>query len=277
LDDFCKHSLLRTNFAAIRPATAFTRKEVGNMQMVTLQVPTELARKILDLPESDGKPIGETEYHIRAILELFQLLDAYFRDDENVYVGADMLYYYDTESPTEYIVPDVFVVKGIKKALRRTYRIWDEHVAPCVVFEITSKSTQLEDLGKKRLLYELLGVREYFVFDPRSEYLKPQLQGFERYDMGYEPLPARVDGTLYSRELDLFLKPTPHFIRPINPKTGEELPTYADLEHRAEAQAERAQAEAERAQAEAERALRAETEIERLRAELEQLRRRAKE
>ncbi len=275
------------------------------MQMVTLQVPTELARKILDLPESDGKPMGETEYHIRAILELFQLLDVHFRDDENVYVGADMLYYYNADSPTEYIVPDVFVVKGVKKELRRTYRIWDEHVVPSVVLEITSKSTQLEDLGKKRLLYELLGVREYFVFDPRSEYLKPQLQGFELHETEYDPLPARVDGTLYSRELDLFLKPTPHFIRPIDPKTGQPVPTYTDLEDRAEAEAERAQAEAERAQAEAERAqaeaeraqaeaeraqaeaeraqaeaeraLRAETENERLRAELEQLRRQTKE
>lgn len=240
------------------------------MQMVTLQVPTELARKILDLPESDLKPMGETEYHIRAILELFQLLDAYFRDDENVYVGADMLYYYDAESPTEYIVPDVFVVKGVKKELRRTYRIWEEHVVPCVVFEITSKSTQLEDLGKKRLLYELLGVREYFVFDPRSEYLNPQLQGFELHDTGYEPLPARADGTLYSRELDLFLRPTPHFIRPIDPKTGEPLPTYAELEDLAEEQAQRAQAEAERA-------LRAERENEQLRAELERLRRQSKD
>ncbi len=224
------------------------------MEALQVRVASEMARKILDdLPESDGKPMGETEYHIRAILELYQLLDEFFQADENVYVGADMLYYYDADSPTEYIVPDVFVVKGVKKHMRRTYRIWDEKVAPCVVFEITSRGTYFDDLGKKRLLYETVGVREYFVFDPRSEYLKPQFQGYELRELGYEPLPARADGTLFSGELNLFLQPTPHFIRPIDPKSGKPLPTYSDLDKRAK------QAEAEN---------------EDLRAELERLRKR---
>lgn len=242
------------------------------METVLMRVDVELARKILELPERDGKPMGETEYHIRAILELFQLLDAYFQDDETLYVGADLLFYYDADSPTEYIVPDVFVVKGVKKMWRRTYRIWEEHVMPCVVFEITSKGTYLEDLGKKRLLYEMLGVREYFVFDPRSEYLKPQMQGYELREMGYEPLPARADGTLVSRELGLFLKPTPHFIRPIDPKSGALIPTYGEWKERAQTETERAKIAAERAEMEAERAQRAETEIEKLRAEIERLR-----
>lgn len=231
------------------------------MEMVQLRVSPEVARKILDdLPESDGKPMGETEYHIRAIMELFQLLDAFYQEDENVYVGADLLYYYDADSPTEFIVPDVFVVKGVNKHVRRTYRIWDEKVAPCVVFEITSRGTYFDDLGKKRLLYETVGVREYFVFDPRSEYLKPPFQGYELRELGYEPLPARADGTLFSRELNLFLNPTPHFIRPIDPTSGKPIPTYSDLGKRARVEAERAQ--------------QAEVEIEKLRAEIEQLRKR---
>lgn len=241
------------------------------MNPILLSVDSDLAHQVLDLPESDGKPMGETEYHIRAILELFQLLDAFFREDANVYVGADMLFYYDADSPMEFIVPDVFVVKGVKKEMRRTYRIWDEKVAPTVVFEITSRGTYFEDLGKKRLLYETLGVREYFVFDPRSEYLNPQFQGYELQDVGYEPLPARVDGSIFSRELGLILQPTPHFIRPISPATGEMLPTYSELEARALAETGRAEAEAERALVETERAQRAEIENEQLRAEIERL------
>ncbi len=235
------------------------------METVLLRVRPDIARHFLDLPESDGKPIGETEFHIRAILELFQLLDAYFKNDENAYVGADRLFYYDVESPTEYIVPDVFFVKGVKKYVRRIYRMLDEQVAPCVVFEITSKTTYLEDLGKKRLLYETLGVREYFVFDPRSEYLNPQFQGYALGDTGYEPMPARADGTLFSRELGLFLKPTEHFIRPVDPKTNKLLPTYDELNAFVEQEMERAEYQAKRAE-------HAELEIGKLRAEIERLR-----
>ena len=47
-----------------------------------------------------------------------------------------------------------------------------------MVFEITSRGTRLEDLGTKRALYAMLGVREYFLYDPLGEYLQPPLQGY---------------------------------------------------------------------------------------------------
>lgn len=73
-----------------------------------------------------------------------------------------MLFYYEQGNIAEFKVPDVFVVKGIAKHDRRVYKLWEEQQAPCVVFEITSRGTRLEDLGTKRALYEMLGVRESY-------------------------------------------------------------------------------------------------------------------
>ncbi len=252
-------------------------------------------------PEADGKPMGETDFHIRAILHLFQLLDHFFRQEEKVYVGADLLFCYDVENPAQFIVLDVFVVKGVSKHQRRTYRLLEEQVVPCVVFEISSKSTWLSDWGMKRTIYESLGVREYFVFDPLDEYLEPRLQGYRRHDGTYRPIALQKDGAILSSELNLLLKPQATLLRLADPKTKRYLLTYSEMEQRAlkavkraqteakrarlqtklaqiqveraRIETERAQAEAERAQAEAERAARAEQENERLRAELERLRR----
>ncbi len=234
----------------------------------------------VELPERDGKPMGETQWHIVAIMHLYQALTMFFQAIEQVYVGADMLLYYEQGPPAAFVVPDVFVVKGVSKAMRRVYRLWEERVAPCVIFEITSRSTKLEDLGNKRGLYQELGVREYFIFDPLGEYLHPPLRGYQLADGVLAEMPLQPDDTLVSQELGLRLKPESALLRLVNLDTGEKLMTADELAIRAEealeyaqAESERAQAEAERAQAEAERAARAEAELERLRAEIARLRR----
>ena len=77
------------------------------------------------------------------------------------------------------MAPDVFVVLGANSADRCTYLLWEEPKAPDFVLEITSCSTRHEDQVIKRDLYRSLGVREYFLFDPTNDYLKPPLQGLE--------------------------------------------------------------------------------------------------
>jgi len=231
-------------------------------------------------PESDGAPMGETDFHITVILYLRQALRLLFRHAEQIYVAANMFFYYEEGNPAASTAPDVFVVKGIPKHDRRIYKLWEEKVAPCTVFEITSRSSRLEDLGTKRALYEMLGVKEYFLFDPLREYLSPPLQGFELEEGLYRPLPLSAEGTLFSRELNIILKPEGSLLRLVNADTGEALPTLdeaVELAHqemeRARLEAQRAEAEAQRAEAEAQRAEAAEAEAERLRAELERLRR----
>ena len=141
-----------------------------------------IASPIIEYPESDGKPVGETDVHRREILHTIETLERHFRNVPDIYVSGNLMFYYEEGNPAAVVSPDVFVVKGVRKGLRRTYKLWEEGVAPCVVIEMTSRSTRLEDKGNKRALYALLGVREYFLFDPLGEYLKPPLQGFTLVD-----------------------------------------------------------------------------------------------
>lgn len=238
----------------------------------------------VEYPESDGKPMGETSIHMRAMLYLLSALTYYFRSVADVYVGANMLMYYEEGDPTQFVSPDVFIVKGVAKLDRRTFKLWQERAVPAVIFEITSKSTRYQDIANKRGLYEYLGVREYILFDPLDEYLEPRLQGFRLGEQSYEPVAPEADGTLYSVELDAVLAADGNLLRVIDARTRETVPTFDEAmdqrqneAERAQAEAERAEAEAERAVAEAKRATRAEEELARLRAEIEQLRKQTKE
>ena len=55
----------------------------------------------------------------------------------------------------------------------------DQYLAPTLVIEVAS-TTLSDDLGKKRLLYERLGVREYWVIDTNTT----QITAFEMIDGG---------------------------------------------------------------------------------------------
>lgn len=237
----------------------------------------------IQYPESDGKPLAETPVHIEALIALRFALMTHFRERADVYVGANMFLYYLEGDAREVVAPDVFVVLGVPKRVRRTYKVWEEGRAPTVVFEITSDSTRREDLRTKRGLYEDLGVQEYFLFDPLSDYLKTQLKGFRLVEGSYAPM----DGaTLKSEALGLEFRADGEHLRVRDPARGVDL-LYPDEEEtarqvaeeralletlRAEREALRAQSEAERAEREAAARQAAESEVARLRAELERLR-----
>jgi len=201
---------------------------------------------LIRYPESDGKPIGESNAHTAQILDLRFALARYFRNDPHVYVAADLLLYYVEGDSKEFVVPDVFVVRGVPKGERRIYKLWEEGRAPDVVFEITSASTRREDLGTKRVLYADLGVKEYFVFDPTGEDLRPPLRAFRLSGSDFQPLKEPV----FSEALGLELQIVDKHLRLFDPRTGKRLLTPAEADAAREA---------------------AEAEVERLRAELEKL------
>jgi hypothetical protein len=55
-----------------------------------------------------------------------------------------------------------------------------------VIFEMTSAGTKNQDLEFKKTLYEQLGVKEYWLFDPKGEWVKGQLQGYRLRQDIYE-------------------------------------------------------------------------------------------
>ena len=167
---------------------------------------------------------GETGIHVQAIMLLFQgLVDVLPETD---FIAADMFWYWEEGQPKSCVAPDVMVVKGVGRSYRRSFFTWREGGAvPCVVFEMASENTWREDLGKKRRLYERLGVREYIMFDPEGEYLRPRLMGFRLVEGHYELIEPDADDRLRSEELGLGMKAEGLMLRLFDGTTGDPVPT----------------------------------------------------
>ena len=218
--------------------------------MSALTIITPAAQGEIRYPETDGQPMAETDIHRDERLALIHALMEWYRNDAQVYVAGNLLLYYKEGNPRASVAPDGFVVLGVAKQQRRIYKLWEEGRAPSVVFELTSESTQDDDLERKRLLYEKLGVGEYFLFDPTQDYLNPKLQGFRLQGRYYSPLApqSRPDGEwqLISQTLSLELHTAGTRLRMFDPRAGEYLRSpREEAEARREAEAELARARAE--------------------------------
>lgn len=216
----------------------------------------------IEYPESDGQPL-ESDAHVQEMIDLRVALRKYFRG-QDVYVGSNLFIYYEEGNPRASLGPDVFVTLGVSSARRRLYKVWEEGKPPTVVFEITSRSTRREDLGRKKDLYARLGVEEYFLHDVLGECMMPRLQGFRLEDGRYRRLEPDADGCLESHALGLRMREDGEdvmWLRLFDATTGEFLPTpeeeilKAEREEAARWEAEAALTEAEAALNEAEAAL----------------------
>ena len=232
-----------------------------------------------DYPTGDGRPLAETPIHRDNLLDAVKILQRFFADNSQAYVSGNMFVYYEKGNRRKHVSPDVFVALGVpKNKPRDAYFVWQEAHGPDVVIELTSKSTRDEDLDEKMTIYQdRMPVPEYFLFDPKDEYLDPPLQGHRLRQGKYVPI-EMVDGRLPSEVLGLHLERDGEWLRFYDPATGLWLPTPEEREAVLEVRRERAEAERERAEAERER-LAAELhasagELERLRQEVAQWRRR---
>ena len=257
-----------------------------------LRVPTTLNRSscpdpALLYPEGDGEPMAESYEHVFAIIAAGSVLDAWYKDDPTVHVGANNFVYYDENDDTARVAPDLFVVKDLPAPFTGSYRPWLHGGRIAVVIEFTSPSTQKQDMEDKLAIYQdQLRVSEYFLFDPRPEAdPETRLFGFRLIRGTYRPIRWSGD-RMYSQELGMELVVRGANLRFYHRETGIWLDTLPEVqralalsEHaaraateradaeaaRANAEAERAEAEAERANAEAEARRQAEAEVERLR------------
>lgn len=150
-------------------------------------------------PSADGKPVAETYDHLYAILTTLEVLKQYLKGRQATVLSNQFLYY-SQGFPKLKTAPDVMVIFDVQPGGRDNYKIWDEGQIPVVIFEMTSKSTQAEDQTFKKTVYEQLGVKEYWLFDPKGEWIEAQLQGYrlrgEKYelitDSRCEPLELRL-------------------------------------------------------------------------------------
>ena len=155
-------------------------------------------------PESDGEPMAETDRHRDLMMDLIFMLKDHFEDVNDVYVSGNLLMYYEEGNIYKSVAPDVFVVFGVSKKERRTYRTWEEGHTPDFVLEVASPSTYTNDITNKKTLYaSVLKVQEYYIYDPYGE-VYPHFQGYRLVDNEYQAIEF-MDGRLPSEVLGLEL------------------------------------------------------------------------
>lgn len=180
----------------------------------------------IDYPESDGRPMGETDTHRKWIVRIDQLLAQRLKG-QRIYIGSDLLIYYERGQPKRFVVPDNFVVLDCEPGPRRTFKTWEEQRSPDVVFEVTSRSTKREDMVVKPRTYEQLGVSEYFLYDPLDEYLRPALQGFRLERGALVPMESAT-GELDCETLGIRLRLSGKSLEMVDVYSGELLLTEAE-------------------------------------------------
>ena len=214
-------------------------------------------------PIEDDEPLAESEHQLFPLTYAHAALRTWFEDDPTTWVGADMFLYYEEGVPSSVVAPDVFVVTQThKRHLRNIFQTWVEGRVPELVLEVMSPSSVRRDTVTKYGVYESLGVREYWLYDPTEEgFLEPRLQGNLLSGGEYRPIEVlEADGKYIgvSEVLRLELHADGEWFRFFDPVSGEYLP---DSEERKRAQ-EAAEARAEAAEA---RQAELEAEIRRLR------------
>jgi len=165
---------------------------------MTSLIPTSSKTEIF-YPSSDGEPLAESYVHLQAIFATFSVLTQYLQSRQAT-VLADQFLYYAQGFPRLRVAPDVMVIFNVAPGGRDNYKIWEEGEVPVVIFEITSPGTKENDTGYKKILYAQLGVQEYWLFDPKGEWIEEKLQGYrlrgEEYelitDSRSEPLQLRL-------------------------------------------------------------------------------------
>ncbi|RUT05227.1 hypothetical protein DSM106972_040480 [Dulcicalothrix desertica PCC 7102] len=159
--------------------------------------PEQEAKQVF-YPSGDGEPVAETYDHLFAILTTLEVLRLYLQG-RRATVLANQFLYYAENFPKLRVAPDVMVIYNVEPGGRDNYNIWEEKQVPKVVFEMTSPGTQKEDQEGKKDLYEKLEIQEYWLFDPKAEWIEEQLIGYKLGDNGYERITNNCSEVLQLR------------------------------------------------------------------------------
>jgi Uma2 family endonuclease len=168
-------------------------------------------------PSSDGEPLAETSVHVDVIINAVVVVRQYLAQQQAI-VLADQFLYYAQGFPRLRVAPDIMVIFDVPPGPRDNYKTWEEGSVPAVIFEITSEGTRNQDQDYKKKLYEQLEVKEYWLFDPKGEWIAEQLRGYRFNGEQYIPI---TDGRSEPLKLRLQLEDT--LIGFYREDTGEKL------------------------------------------------------
>lgn len=174
-------------------------------------------------PSSDREPLAESYLHLYAILVTLEVLTQYLAGQQATVLSNQFLYY-SQGYPRLRMAPDVMVIFDVAPGGRDNYKTWEEGQVPSVIFEMTSAGTKNQDQEFKRTLYEQLGVLEYWLFDPKGEWIEEKLRGYRLHRDQYDPI---TDGR--SEPLKLRLEIDGPLIAFYREDTGEKLLIPSEL------------------------------------------------
>ena len=121
----------------------------------------------VNYPGSDGRPMSDNTLQYSWIAKIKGGLDVVFRDDPDVFIAGDLMWYPVEGNNRRRLAPDAMVAFGRPKGYRTSYVQHEEGgIPPQVVFEILSPGNRKRVMDFKRKIYEKYGIEEYYVFDP---------------------------------------------------------------------------------------------------------------
>jgi Uma2 family endonuclease len=121
----------------------------------------------IEYPDDDGKPLSDNTLQYEWIVTIKGGLDAVFRDNPNVFVAGNLLWYPVEGDNRTRQAPDAMVAFGRPKGYRGSYMQWREGgIAPQVAFEVLSPKNRRGEMERKRKWYFRFGVEEYYEYDP---------------------------------------------------------------------------------------------------------------
>ena len=99
---------------------------------------------------------------------------------------------YDTENHRIFVAPDYFISFDVDISAIRdetSYNMWDIEKPPEWALEVASPSTYQRDIFEKPHIYAMIGISEYWPFDPTGGALYGQpLTGYKLVNGAYEPI-----------------------------------------------------------------------------------------
>ncbi len=185
-------------------------------------------------PVSDSLPMSDSTRQFREIMTIQGGLDVLYRNDPNVFVAGNLLWYPVEGDNTIRTAPDAMVVFGRPKGDRGSYLLWREgNIAPQVVFEVQSPGNRAGKLTNKFRFYDRYGVEEYYLWDPDEI----ELSGWSRGEQGLNAI-AEMNGWVSPR-LKVMFEVAAGSLNLYGPD-GKRFATYVELADQAAQAAERA-------------------------------------
>jgi hypothetical protein len=203
----------------------------------------EVAYYYYDSHPTEEDLMGETVPHAD-LIDYLKLVLAWLFHEHLCAIYENFNFYQTRNRDEKPLAPDLAVIKGITQRPMRSWRVGVHGPAPHVVFEIASEDTWKRDLEEKPDRYAMMGVQEYFAYDPNEPPVR-QREPFRLFgwyldkDTGLmqKMLPG-PDGRLWSRHLDSLLVPDGAYLRLYDRHGNLRLTQGEAADRRAEAEAQ---------------------------------------